>query len=232
MKPFRVYKSFISLLAVTISAVFLFYGCGGGDLPVEKIKKALKDTPTYSIILEDMKEDGNFFKDYYHKYEVVQEKDSGITDWLEVPEDYYRTNQAFLGMTLVSKKDGKLSSDVSPPGYRYVGDSRYGRWRTDHRGSSFWEFYGKYAMFSALLGSFNRPIYRDDYNMYNQYRSRNMPYYGRNNEYGTNGSITKKTKPDFYSRKMASQRSFKDRVKQRTGRTRTGYRGRSGRVGK
>lgn len=232
MKRFKVHKSIASLLAMTIAAAFFFYGCGGGDLPVERIKKALKDSPTYSIILENMKEEGNFFKDYYHKYEIVQEGKTQTTDWLEVPEKYYRTNEPFLGMTLVSKKDGKLSSDAAPPGYRYVGDSRYGHWRTDRSGNSFWEFYGKYAMFSSLLGGFNRPIYRNDYNMYQQYRSRGMPYYGRHNEYGTNGSITKKMKPNFYSRRMAKNASFKDRVTKRTGRTRTGYRGRSGRVGK
>lgn len=232
MTPYKVYKPITSLLAVTLAAAFLFYGCGGSDLPVEKIKKALKDSPTYSVILEDMKEDGNFFKDYYHKYEVVQEGETGTTDWLEVPENYYRTNEAFLGMTIASKKDGKTSSEVAPPGYHHVGDTRYGHWRTDHRGSSFWEFYGKYAMFSTLLGGFNRPIYRDDYNMYQRNRSSGMPYYGRNNQYGTNGSITKQAKPDFYSRRTAKNASFKDRVKKRTGRTRTGYRGRSGRVGK
>jgi len=221
-------------------AVFAFSTCGGrrGELPIEKLKQNLKDAPTYSIILEDMKEEGNFRNLYYHKYKVVlpEEGESGTTDWLEVPRDYYKTNEALLGMSVVVKKDGKMSSSASPPGYQYVGDSRYGQWRSDSRGNSFWEFYGKYALFSSLIGGFNRPIYRSDYDDYRQYRSRNAPYFGRNKQFGTNGSSTKQSKPNFYSRRTARESmkraSFKNRVAKRTGRTRTGYRGRSGGFGK
>jgi len=224
------------LLFITTAAVLFLYGCGGGDLPVEKIKKALKDTPAYSIVLEDMKEEGNFFKKYYHKYRVIREEQAGTTDWMEVPEDYFQTNQAFLGMSVAVKKEGETSSTVSPPGYQYVGNSRYGHWRTDHRGNSFWEFYGKYALFSSLFGGWYRPIYRSDFDMYQQYRARNVPYFGRNNEYGTNGSVSRKNKPDFFARRTTAERmkkaSFKDRVARRTGRTRTGFRGRAGGIGK
>ena len=220
--------------------VFIFSACstGRGELPIEKLKQNLKDVPTYSIILEDMKEEGNFRDHYYHKYRVVlpEQAESGTTDWLEVPQDYYKTNGSFLGMTLAVKKDGQISSSVSPAGYQYVGDSRYGQWRNDSRGGSFWEFYGKYAFFSSIFGGHNRPIYRNDYNTYQQYRSRNAPYFGRNNQYGTNGSFTKQTKPNFYSRRTAranmKRASFKNRVAKRTGRTRTSYRARSGGFGK
>lgn len=214
----------------------VFFSCSSNELPIEKIKKALKDSPSYSIILDDMKEDGNFFKNYYHKYRVVQEDDAYTVDWLEVPADYYKTNESFLGMSLAGKKDGEQQNSVSPPGYRYVGDSRYGHWRNDSHGGSFWEFYGKYAFFSSLIGGWYRPIYRNDYNSYSRYRRNNKIYYGRNNEFGTNGSIAKKNKPNFYARRMNqknfSKASFKDKVSQRIGRSRTGFRGRAGGFGK
>ena len=233
---FKVYKPLPGLLISIIAAAFFFPGCGSGDLPMKRIRTALKDTPTYSIILEEMKEDGNFFKHYFHKYRVVQGDQSGVTDWMEVPEAYYKTNEAFMGMSLAAKKEGEVSDSIAPPGYQYVGDSRYGRWQSDHTGNSFWEFYGKYALFSSLFGGWYRPIYRNDYDTYRRYRSRNAPYFGRNNQYGTNGSVTKRNKPDFYARRMASERvktaSFKDRVAKRTGRTRTGFRGRAGGFGK
>jgi len=221
-------------------AGLLLCACSTGprEAPIEKLKQNLTDIPTYSIVLDDMKTEGNFQERYYHRYRVVNPdaSEEGTTGWLEVPERYYKTNEPFLGMTLASKKDGELSSSVSPPGYQYVGDEQYGRWRQDSRGGSFWEFYGKYALISHLFGGFNRPIYRDDYNMYRQYRSRNTPYFGKDNRYGTNGSYTKKSKPNFYSRRVARDRakkaSFKQRVTKRTGRTRTGFRGRAGGFGK
>jgi len=229
----------VSALSATV-LVLVVIACAGGPRgpPIEKLKQNLKDVPTYSLILEDMKEEGNFSSQYYHRYRVIiPEKDeSGTTDWLKVPKDYYTLNEAFLGMTLVEKKDGVTSSSASPPGYQYVGDPQYGRWQRDSRGNSFWEFYGKYAFFSSLFGGRNRPIYRTDYDTYRQYRSRNTPYFGRNKQYGTNGSYTKQSKPNFYSRRSAKEKmkrsSFKNRVSKRTGRTRTGFRSRAGGRGK
>ncbi len=205
-------------------------------MPLERIKQTLKDAPSFSIVLEDMKEEGNFYKSYFHKYRVVQEEEAWTTDWLEVKEEYYKTNENFLGMCLATRKDGEDSSQVSPPGYEHVGDKRYGNWRTDSRGNSFWEWYGKYALFSSLFGGWYRPIYRNDYNSYRGYRSRRAPFYGSRNQYGSRGSIVKKTKPSFYSRHMSKQgsrrASFSNKVSKRVGRTRTSYRGRSGGYGK
>jgi hypothetical protein len=79
-------------------------------------------------------------------------------------------------------------------------------------------------------------IYRNHYNTYGTYRSQNRPYYGPNKQYGTNGSFTKRKKPNFYSRRkssdMVKKASFSQRVNKRIGRTRTSARGRGGRAGK
>lgn len=214
-------------------------GCGGDEIPVERLKTQLKDVPTYSIIIDDMKEDGNIFTHYFHKYKIVQLDKSWVTGWEEVSESYYQQNANFLGMTLASKKDGNTSNQVGPPGYEYVGDKNYGQWKTDSSGGSFWEFYGKYRMFTDVLGFLSGPIYRHDYDGYNSYRNRRMPYYGRNNQYGTHGSYTKKHNPSFFDRRMKRERSksssfgkkvssrFGSKSSSRIGRTRTGFRSRS-----
>jgi hypothetical protein len=224
--------------ALFLSLIFVFSGCGGvtGELPVEQLKELQKDVATYSILLEDMKEEGNFLKTYFHKYRVVQEQEGWTTDWVEVPENYYQMNEQFLGMSLVTKKEGEYNNKATPPGYGYVGDQRYGRWRRDERGGSFWEWYGKYALFSSLFGGWYRPIYMRDYDVYRGYSSRNRPFFGRNQEFGSSGSITKKTKPSFYTRyksKQSSGRSrFLGKVSSRVGRSSGGFRGRAGGFGK
>jgi hypothetical protein len=223
---------FVAVTAI-LTSLFL-YGCGGPKPPLDEIRAALKGVPTYSVILDDMKKEGNFSKSYYHKYRIITDDKTTETGWLEVPEDCYRRNEPFLGMTIWVKKDGKESEAIGPPGYEYVGNPRYGRWNTDSSGHSFWAFYGQYMFISALLGP--GPIYRNHYTTYNTSRSQGRPYYGSKNEYGTNGSLTKRQKPNFYSRRMAKvrskQASFSDRVNQRIGRTRTSTRGRSGSWGK
>ncbi len=221
-----------------LSVLFFFSGCGTGtgELPTEKLKVLQKDVPTYSILLEDMKEEGNFFKTYFHKYRVVQEQDGWTTDWLEVPGNYYNMNEQFLGMCLVTKKEGEFNNEATPPGYAYVGDSRYGNWRRDDRGGRFWEWYGKYALFSSMFGGWYRPVYMRDYDVYRGHRSRHRPFFGRNKEYGSSGSITQKTKPSFYTRfksKQSSARSrFLGKVSNRVGRSSGGFRGRAGGFGK
>ena len=189
-----------------------------------------------------MREDGNFFTDYYHKYKtVIGEKPNGgdslvfrseISDWVKVLELEYENYANYRGMVVASKSaDGKVSSDKYAPGYQYVGNQRYGHWRTDSHGSSFWEWYGKYAMMSSVFGMFNRPVYRNDWNSYNDYRRRGAPYYGdgsfygsRGNMYGTSGRVTKQSKRNFYQRKLARQRAsssrFSDKVRKRVSRSR------------
>lgn len=217
----------------------LVSGCTGGstrNMPIDKIKHSLKNQPTYSIILDDMKYEGSFFKTYFHKYLIVQPDGSSKTDWLKVPERYYRQTQKFLGMTILAKKDGKFETGVSPPGYGFVGDTKYGRWVHDSQGGSFWEFYGKYAFFSSLFGGWYHPVSMSDYRTYNQYRAYNRPFFGRRNEFGSSGQIVKQKRPGFYARRMFRSRtgsgSFAKRFRSRIGRTRTGFMGRAGGFGK
>ena len=82
-------------------------------------------------------------------------------------------------MVVLSKgPDGTVDRDEHPPGYQQVGDERYGQWRDDGGGRSFWEFYGQYALLSNLIGGFGRPIYRDDWDGYRDARGRGQTYYG------------------------------------------------------
>lgn len=223
--------------AVLAATLFALSGCGGRDeLPMQWLQNRLRDVPTYSIILEDMKREGNFFTSYYHKFRVIQDDYAWSTDFMKVPESVYRQFQPLLGMVVAAKKDGKAATAAAPPGYQYVGDKRYGRWRTDTGGRSFWEFYGQYSMMRNLMGGWYRPIYRGDYDAYRQSRSKNAPFFGKTHTYGTAGTVAKQANPGFFQRRMASERasktSFAQKVSQRVGRSRSSLRGRSGGQGK
>jgi len=224
----------------------LLMSCGS-QAPLDRLKAQLDQYPEYSVILEDMKEDGNFIKDYYHRYKVVysekpdaeeQSTRSEISDWFRVTRNEFDKYKNYLGMVILSKSaDGQVSNSQYPPGYQYVGDSRYGNWRQDGRGNSFWEFYGKYAFFSHVFRSFSRPIYRSDWNSYRDSRAARRPYFGRNKEYGTNGSVTKRTNKNFFERRrqrdVARKARFSERVRQRTRRSSMStFRRRSGGFGK
>jgi hypothetical protein len=226
-------------------------GCGG-DIPdpLQDIVNRLKKISTASVILNDMRTEGTFSNSYYHKYQVVLEQQKadgkpelrrGLSQWLPISEKLYKERESYLGMTVYSKKDGKENWAVMPPGYDFVGDTRYGRWERDRSGNQVWHFLAGYAALSYLTG--NRPIYGRDYSRYQQERARGRGgvWYGPKTRtggqsFGTNGTVTRNQKPDFYQRRMArqtgSKSSFSNKVQNRVGRTSTGLRSRSGGLGK
>jgi hypothetical protein len=140
--------------------------------------------------------------DSYHRY--LQEQNGVIaeTDWIPVSAEMYEDHYNDLGMALNSKPYGKFADEVedeaAPSGMSYVGNERYGRWHSGS-GGSFWEFYGKYALFQTLLGM-NRPGYsRTEWDEYRSYRDRNEAYYGGTNNaprYGS-ASSTVQTNPRY-----------------------------------
>ena len=226
------YRPMILFLLATL---FSAAGCATNvEDPLSKISASLANQPAWSIILEDMREEGNFFTAYFQKYRIVTDEGSKLTDWYPVPEKMYKRYEPFLGMTIRVKDAESEKEVVGPPGYEHVGDTRYGRWQVDGSGRSFWVFYGQYRLFSDLLGG--RPVYRDHYRDYQSHTRTKRPYYGPNKGYGTAGTITRQQKPDFFQRRAAKIRakktSFSDKVNRRIGRSKTRARSRSSSFGK
>ena len=235
-KPSLIYKVRFLPLLFLLSTLF-FQGCGGGQNPVENIQNELEGNKEYAIILHDMREEGNFFPSYYHQYRVDVGEQKTMRPFVEVHKPYYEKNQPYLGMFLASKSaDGAISTTPFPNGYQYVGNSQYGRWRDDDRGGSMWEFYGKYMLMSQVMNWAGFGLSRNHYNNYSSFHSSGRPYYGPSQQYGTNGTVTKKQKPDFFKRKMAkksrSQTRFQNKIGQRMGRSKNTFRSRGFSFGK
>ncbi|MBI9086926.1 MAG: hypothetical protein JEZ11_25250 [Desulfobacterales bacterium] len=130
----------------------------------------------------------------FHKYLLVENGKRTATDWLPVDEEDYFDNQANLGMEILSKPYGYFEDErvkeASPPGMAFVGDKRYGEWRSDAgSGRSFWYYYGIYSFLNRGSGHY---YYRNGWGQWrNQYRNR-RPYYGGTTAtgaaYGTYGT--------------------------------------------
>jgi hypothetical protein len=226
-----------TLLRASLALLLLSAACAKRlDDPLRPLAEELDRYPQYSVVLQDMDVSGTFFKSYHHLYKVIygeeQEGEEDLlfqnrqTPWTEVSKRFYETNRELLGMVLLSKgPEGKVVEDQFPPGYQYVGNPRYGQWRNDSSGNSFWEFYGKYALFRDVLGLATLPLYRSHFDSYSDHRRRGEPFFGptgaAGRTYGTGGSYTRKTQPTFYERQQARQSarraSFSDKVQSRTG---------------
>ncbi len=89
MESLFLFKKLPKLLAVVIIATLFVQGCGpkSRDLPVNKIKRALQKIPTYSVILEDMKEEGDFM--WFHSTLPHRTrnpaKQKSIAIWVGIP---------------------------------------------------------------------------------------------------------------------------------------------------
>ena len=211
--------------------VIVLFACGGSSekafvkSPVDDLIRDMDKEKNFSIILYDMDMEDNTLSDdvFKHRYKVITVKDSTpserITDWYKVNKGFFLQNENNMGMEIASKHEGKLSKVAAPPGYsNYVGNSQYGQWRTDSNGSSFWEFYGKYAMMSSMLGLVSNMVSRNHYYDYRDNYYGRQPYYGNMADgrpmYGTLSPHAERANPDF-AKRTGGVSSFKERVQNR-----------------
>jgi len=210
--------------AIMIGVAFIFFGAtrcnnsssGGYEKnPVDLLIQDMMDHNSFSVILYDMDlQSAGWSNQYMHKYLVLKTLDSSsspeqfYTDWQPVNQSFFNQHKDHLGMELASKKEGEaVNKETAPPGWgSYVGNERYGEWKTNSNGETFWSFYGKYMFMSSMFHLATRPIYRSYYNdYYGGYYGRGRTYFGPtvggSSYYGTNSSYTQKTRPDFFTRR-------------------------------
>ncbi|NBC82273.1 MAG: hypothetical protein GVY19_02720 [Bacteroidetes bacterium] len=235
------------LLFSFIAMLVLSCGSGFQKSPVDKLIRQMDDKQTFTIILHDLDIRGFLAKDYLHKYKIITEENGvpqeRVTDWENVTPEFFRHHQNNMGMEIAVKtEDGKLNKNPSPPGFsNYVGNEKYGQW-VQRDGGSFWEFYGKYAMFSSIFNmAMGGPIGYGMYNNYaNNYRGR-RPFYGTRDrygryDYGTNSKYTRNTRStrssNFFERRQ-QRTGWQSSSSNRTGRSSSSsYRSRGGGFGK
>ena len=221
-------------ILITFLMLFLVTSCKSHTDYIEQLIEGNGKYPEFSIQLKDMKEEGD---KRYHKYMVHVGKAMDVTDpkkltfssnetkWLEVSPEQYDKYLPDLGMVIYSEKNGQANNVPQPAGYDKVGNAKYGEWRRDSSGNSFWAFYGQYMFFSNLMGGGR--VYQNDYNTYRDYRSSNRPYYGTvtngKSKYGTTGTTNKNSKFSQRVSKLNTNKrtSFQNRLSQAKSGTRT-----------
>ncbi len=229
---------------IGLSLIVLFSGCGGGGYeknPVDILIRDMSGSKSFSIILYDMDVKGNFSKEYFHQYRIIETVDSNpnddlpgetdevTTEWLQVPKSHFEKNVDNMGMEIAAKSDdGTVTKVASPPGYsNYVGNSQYGQWRTHHDGYSFWEFYGQYAFMRSMFNLATFPARRSYYDDYRGGYYGSRPYYGPRTSgvptYGTNSRYSSQHKSNTSWSKNPRKNSFTQRVNNSVKRSNSRY---------
>lgn len=246
------------MISIFILSAF-FMGCSDKEpfaVPVEPILSiiAKQDTSNFAIVLNDMditEDDTHIY--YKHKYLTVNPSDEQIkmdsTDWVNVSKGFFEKHEKDLGMELVSRFDGPISTVVKPFGFDWaIGNEKYGEWvvdsttvKTTTTGQRQYERRWHYHPGSSFLfyyWMFSRPVYYGSYRTYGtSYRGRSAYYGSGNRSYGTSSPYQKKHRSSFYSRKAKSSSWSRRSRARRSGsssrfRGGSSTRGRSGGFGK
>jgi hypothetical protein len=148
---------------------------------------------------------------------VTVPKDGQATSeekWVEAPQARFEAMKNDLGMAVEHKPLGKYDIEAErtsqPAGFAYMATpaqqrNQYGYWE-NRGGSSFWVWYGQYALMRDLFFNHNyRPLDRGQYEDYRSYQSRGQTYYGR--DYGTQGQATQER---YSGSKYAQSGGFRD----------------------
>lgn len=135
---------------------------------------------------------------YFHKYIKEENGETSETGWEVVNASFYEQNLDNLGMAILSKPYGEFEPDpqAAPPGMAYVGNSRYGEWKKDKSGGSFWSWYGRYAFFSSMFFFPSHHYSHGSWNRWNSDYRHKRPYYGQTstgNTFGSRGSMMKQS---------------------------------------
>ena len=190
---------------------------GAADLPKQAEQLRTLSAQLYESwdkILVDMETRGSGnARQYDQKIKTVRTKVADATGksssatsdekWVDVSKAQYQAMEKNLGMAIEHKPAGKYETEservAQPAGFAYMAppgqSNQYGHWEQNN-GTSFWVFYGQYALMRDLLFNRNyRPLDYREYHDYSTYRQRNETYYGRDAatqapKYGTSGTAT------------------------------------------
>lgn len=210
----------LNKLSIYLIIMLLYLGISKSFSPSEfgisyilndnSLAKIVQGAPV-SVVLVDMHKTGFLINTHYHKYKIIY-------GFQAVEEIVVRTSSKFaqqhsnnLGLSIFRRYENDLKEDFTPlpPGSIFIGDRSFGRWVKDNSGESVWKFYRPYRNIPVQLGWDDYIPTLKDANQINNYALSKKPFYGPNNEFGTDGSVSKKVYSNYFGRQKPKSIDFK-----------------------
>lgn len=157
-----------------------------------------------SIILLDSFSTGLMIKTYHHRYKLVYAFAQPEEIIVRTSRQFWQKNLGNHGNSLFRRNEraGVVSTIPMPPGALYIGDPSYGTWVPTDYGSKIWKFHRAYKNFPQIFGW---DEFRPDLDFFQRmkiYQNNEKPYYGPNNEFGTNGLIRRERQNNKEEKKI------------------------------
>ncbi|MEH0862089.1 hypothetical protein [Halobacteriovorax sp. DPLXC-1] len=168
-----------------------------------------------SVILEKEFSTGALIKTYYHQYQIIHAFKAPQRYNIRISRDFHLENKKNIGMSLFRRfENGEISTVPLPPGSIYIGSPAYGTWRTSGSGQKVWRFHRTYKNFPMIFrwGDFT-PTY-SFYRKMIALEKLDTPFYGLNDEFGTDGKVTQENYK--LKKNVKRETDFKDILKKYT----------------
>lgn len=169
-----------------------------------------------SVILTDIHSTGFIIKTYYHKYKVVYGFQSYEELIVRTSRQFADEKKPYLGMSIFRryKIDQKESFTPLPPGSIFIGDKNFGNWVKKSSGKRVWQFFRVYRQIPKYLGWKEFMPSQRIFNEITVHQDQKKPFFGSNDEFGIEGSITKKAFPKYFERQIPNEATFKNFLKE------------------
>ncbi len=154
--------------------------------------------PTSTVILVDTHATGFLIKTYYQKYRVISGYDNVEEIIVRTSKEYAKRNLENIGLSIYRRFENKEEFVPLPPGSLYIGNPEYGEWKVNKEGKVVWRFSKTLKNFPRYLGWSK---WRPDLEFFSQMKikqSLGQSFYGLNNEFGSQGWVTRKAFPHFF----------------------------------
>lgn len=176
----------------------------------QSLAKMVPGAPV-TVILSDMHSTGFLIKTYYHKYKIVYGFQSVDELIVRTSGKFMQTHKNHLGMSIFRRLENERQEEYTalPPGSLFVGDRSFGEWILDDSGDKIWRFYRPYRNIPQYLGWNDFKATYQFFQRVSLHRSQQKDFYGLNKEFGINGSVTKKSFPNYYMRQQPEEINFK-----------------------
>ena len=211
----------MSKISIYLLLIFFYLGVSKSLSPTRNHTIFVKDKYALSnlfpgrpltIILLDVKEVGLFMKTYLQKFLIIEGFEDSTEVTVRTSKDFFEEEKKYVGLSILrrSEQQEKTSFTPMPPGVLFMGDPSYGYWKTSASGEKKWYYYRAYKNLPRL---FAYGDYRPTYSMLKSARvaiKNDIPFFGLKNEFGPNGSITKKNLKSKFFKEASKTMQLKD----------------------
>ena len=207
-------NKFITYTLLLLSYLALSKSFSPNEFGVKYIKSSQDLIPLVpglpvSLILTDIHSTGFLIKTYYHKYKIVYGFQSYEELIVRTSRKYAELNSPYLGMSVFRRfKNNTEDFTPLPPGSIFIGNKNFGNWINRGSGNKMWKFFRVYRQIPQYLGWKNfKPSFKT-FNLIQAHLEQKKPFFGSNDEFGPNGSITKVSFPSYFERKKPQNIDF------------------------